>query len=128
MPRKSVDFDAVREIALALPGVEESTLHGAPALKVAGRMLTCPALHKSAEPNSLMVRIGLEQRAALLIEDPSRYYITDHYVQYPSVLVRLSKMDRQSLRDLLQTSWESLTSKAKKHKGRQVNPMRPKNA
>jgi hypothetical protein len=75
-----------------------------------------------------MMRIGLEQRTALLVEDPWRYYITDHYVQYPSVLVRLSKMDRQSLRDLLQTSWEFVTSKAKKRSGRHANPMRPKNA
>jgi hypothetical protein len=128
MPGKSIDFDVVREIALALPGVEESILHGAPALKVAGRMLTCPALHKSAEPNSLMVRIGLEERTALLVEDPSRYYITDHYAQYPSVLVRLSRMDRQSLGVLLQRSWQFVTSKAKNRGGRHVNPMPRKNA
>jgi hypothetical protein len=107
-----MDFDIVREIALALPGVEESILHGVPSLKVAGRMLTCPALHKSAEPNSLMVCIGFEERAALLAADPSRYYVTDHYVRYPSMLVRLSEIDRKSLRDLLRTSWEFVTSQA----------------
>jgi hypothetical protein len=128
MPGKSIDFDVVREIALALPGVEESTLHGAPALKAAGRMLMCPALHKSAEPNSLMVRIGLEERKALLVEDPSRYYITDHYAQYPSVLVRLSMMDRQSLGVLVQRSWQFVTSKVKKRGGRHVNPMPRKSA
>ena len=90
-------------IGLALPGVEESSLHGAPSLEVSGRLLACPALHKSAEPNSLMVRIGSKQRAALLSAEPKRYYITDHYVGHPSVLVRLSEIDRQSLGDLLRT-------------------------
>jgi hypothetical protein len=113
MTKKPIDFDVVREIALAFPGVEEGTLHGAPTLKVAGRLLTCPALHKSSEPNSLMVRISFEERAKLLAADPSHYYVTDHYTDYPSVLVRLSEINRQSLRDLLRTSWQFVTSGAK---------------
>ncbi len=63
MPSKKIDFEVVRELAMALPDVEESTIHGAPSLKVRGRLLTCPALHKSAEPDSLAVRIGFDQRA-----------------------------------------------------------------
>jgi len=59
MAEKMIDFDVVREIALALPDVEESTIHRAPSLKVRGKLLTCPALHVSAEPNSLMVRTDL---------------------------------------------------------------------
>src|SRR5438046_4360612 len=47
MPSRKIDFDVVRKIALALPDVEESTIHGAPSLKVRGRLLTCPALHVS---------------------------------------------------------------------------------
>ena len=60
-----------------------------------------------------MVRIGFERRAALLAADPRRYYITHHHVGHPSLLVRLSEIDRQSLRDLLCTSWEFVTSRAK---------------
>jgi hypothetical protein len=122
MAKKPIDFDGVREIALALLGVEESSSHGGPSLKVSGRLFACPALHKSVEPNSLMVRIGFEQRAALLAADLSRYYVTDHYVEYPSVLVRLSEMDRQSLRDLLRASWQFVTSHAKGRKGSARQP------
>jgi hypothetical protein len=113
MAKRHVDFDVVREIGLALPGVEESSHHGASSLKVSGRLLTCPALHKSAEPNSLIVRIGFDQRAGLLSADPKRYYITNHYVRHPGVLVRLSEMDSQTLYDLLRTSWEFVTARAK---------------
>ena len=55
MAKNTIDFDAVRQMALALPDVEESTIHGAPSLKVRGKLLTCPALHRSAEPNTLAI-------------------------------------------------------------------------
>jgi hypothetical protein len=113
MPSKKIDFDVVREIALALPDVEESSLHGAPSLKVSGRLLSCPAIHKSAEPNSLVVRIGFEQRTELMATEPGIYYVTAHYVKYPAVLVRLDKIDRSSLRYLLGMAWRFVTSNAK---------------
>jgi len=108
-----IDFDVVREIALALPGVQESTLHGAPSLKVSGRMLACPAVHKSAEPNSLVVRIGFQQRQALLAAQPGVFYLTDHYLNYPMVLVRLSCIRRDSLRDVMGMAWRFVSSKTK---------------
>ena len=114
MAKKKIDFDVVREIALALPDVEESTIHGAPSLKVRGRLLTCPALHRSAEPNSLAVRIDVDQRAELIAAEPSVYYVTDHYVKHPTVLVRVSAIDRKALRDLLDKAWRFASSKKKK--------------
>ena len=105
MPSERIDFDVVREIALELPDVEEGTLHGAPTLKVSGRLLTCPAFHKSAEPNSLVVRIAFDQRAELLGAHPNVYYVTDHCANYPSVLVRLDQIDRSFLKDLLGMAW-----------------------
>ena len=110
MPSK-INFDLVREIALTLPDVQQSTMYGAPALKVRGKLLTCPAIHRSAEPNTLVVRIDFDQRAELIVADPDVYYLTDHYVNYPSVLVRLSRINRDALRDLLHMSWKFATSK-----------------
>lgn len=52
MPSKRIDFETVRQLALALPGVEDSTTHGAPAFKLRGRLLTCQAINRSAEANS----------------------------------------------------------------------------
>ena len=51
--RQAIDFAAVRKLAHELPEVEDSTMHGAPSLKVRGKLLTCMAVHKSAEPGSL---------------------------------------------------------------------------
>jgi len=116
MSREKIDFDVVREIARKLPDVEESSLHGAPSLKVCGRLLTCPALHRSAEPNSLVVRINIDQRTKLLAANPKVYYLTDHYVNDPTVLVRLGEIDRSSLKDLLEMAWRFASSRAKSNR------------
>jgi hypothetical protein len=121
MPSGTIDFEVVREIALALPDVEESTIHGAFSLKVRGRLLTCQAIHKSAEPNTLAVRIDFDQRAELITADPRVYYVTDHYVNYPTVLVRLTRIDRNSLKDLLGMAWRFVSSKTKTRKQRSLS-------
>jgi hypothetical protein len=113
MPKTTINFDAVRQIGLGLPGVEESTMYGSPALKVGGKLLTCIPVNKSAEPDSLAVRIDFDQRALLLSEDPETYYLTDHYVDHPVVLVRLSRIKRNALRDLLGMAWKFVTSKTR---------------
>jgi hypothetical protein len=105
MPRHSVDFDAVRKLAHEIGVVEESTVHGAPSLKVRGKLLACISVHKSAEPGSLVVRIDADQRARLIASAPDVYYLTDHYVNYPTVLVRLSRIRLDALKDLLEIAW-----------------------
>jgi hypothetical protein len=118
MPGKVVDFGVVRELACALPGIEAGTAHGAPTLKLHGRLLACPAIHKSAEPHSLVVKIPLEQRATLIAEHPDLFYVTDHYLNYPSMLVRLSKIRPDELRDLLAMAWRFVSDQAGKRRRR----------
>jgi hypothetical protein len=101
MPRNPINFDAVRHIGLGLPGVEESTAYGLPALKVHGKLLTAVTSHRSAEPATLVVRMDFDDRAELLAADPDLYYMTDHYVGYDAALVRLSRVSPDVLRDLL---------------------------
>jgi len=114
MPRTKVTFDVVREIGLALPDVEESTMYGSPALKVRGNLLAGLPVNKSAEPGSLGVWIDFDQRAALLAEAPETYYVTDHYVNYPIVLVRLSQIRIDQMRDLLSSAWRFVTSQKRR--------------
>ena len=104
------DFDAIRKIGLTLPDVEESTSYGVTSLKVGGKLMACPAINKSAEPGSLVVRVSFDERAELIAGDPDVYYVTDHYVNYPSVLVRLSRIRRDALQDLLRMSWKFVTA------------------
>jgi hypothetical protein len=112
MPRSTVSFDTVRNIGLALPGVEESTAYGVPALKVHGKLLAGVPANRSAEPASLLVRVDFDDRAELLAADPDVYYVTDHYVGYSAVLVRLSRVNPDALRDLLGMAYKFVTRKA----------------
>jgi len=112
MPKSKIDFDTVRNIGLALPGVEESTAYGCPALKVHGQLLACIPPHRSAEPDSLVVRVDLDDRAELLIAAPDVYYVTDHYAGYTAVLVRLSRVNPGLLRDLLGMAYKFVTTNA----------------
>jgi hypothetical protein len=112
MRESTIGFDAVRDIGLALPGVEESTAYGSPALKVRGQLLACVPANRSAEPNSLVVRVDFDDRAELLAADPDVYYVTDHYVGYDAVLVRLSRISHDMLKDLLGMAYKFVTRSA----------------
>ena len=114
MPGAKVSFDSVRKIGLALPEVEEGTTYGSPALKVRGSLLAWVPVNKSAEAESLALAIDPEQRAGLLADAPEAYYVTDHYAGYPIVLVRLSRIRIEELRDLLGASWRYITTTKKK--------------
>ena len=111
------NFDAVRKIGLALPGVEESTAYGAPALKVRGKLLACVPTHRSAEPDSLAVRVGFDDRGELLAAAPDVYYVTDHYLGYNAVLVRMSRITPDVLRDLLGMAHKFVTADAARRPG-----------
>src|SRR5437868_1364100 len=96
-----ISFETVRKIGLQFPHVQESTMYGKPALKVLGQMFVCLPSHRSAEPDSLVIRVDFEQRSELLAAGPETYYITDHYRNNTAVLVRLSRVKPDLLKDLL---------------------------
>ena len=71
------------------------------------------ATHSSAEPDTLVVRAEVEDRELLIEDAPETYYLTDYYRSYPLVLVRLSRVDRAALSDLLAVSWRLTAQKAR---------------
>jgi hypothetical protein len=98
---RAMTVAGVFRIGLSLPGVEQSTAYGSPALKVKGKLLACVPSHKTAEPGSLMFRVDRKDRPALLAEAPDLYYAPEHYLGYDSVLVRLDRLTPELARDLL---------------------------
>jgi hypothetical protein len=99
-------FDLVRAVGVGLLGVEAAVRYdGSPILRRDGCFMAGLAAHRSAEPGTLVVRASADERALLLEDAPEIYYVTDYYRRHPVVLVRLSRIDRESLRDLLMVSW-----------------------
>ncbi len=105
-------FDVVKELGCSLPNVEATTKYdGSPVLKTHGAFMAGLAVHASAEPDTLIVRTKLEEREGLLEDAPETYYVTDYYRRYPVVLVRLSRLNRDALRELLTGSWQMTVEK-----------------
>jgi hypothetical protein len=105
-----VTFDAIRKMALALDNVEEATSYGTPAFKVGGAMLA----RLRDDIGALVLRMSIEDRQELMAEDPETYFITDHYLDYPYILVRLSRVHPDAMRDLLRGAWRLAAADKKK--------------
>lgn len=102
-PAERVTYDTVRRLALALPNVEEGTSYGTPALKVKGSLM----VRLREDLDSLVIKMPLDQREELMAADPETYYITDHYRDYPWMLVRLSNVRMDAIADLLQIAYRA---------------------
>jgi hypothetical protein len=104
-----VTFDDVRAIALTWPEVEDGTSYGTAALKVRKKLL---ARIKEDDDALVMLGVPQEERAMLCENEPRVFYFTDHYRDYPTVLIRLSKAKRGHVEPLLRRRWRALASKA----------------
>ena len=101
-------FDDVRKIALAWPEVEDGTSYGTPALKVRKKLL---ARLKEDGDSLVMPGVPQDEREMLVESQPKVFYFTDHYRDYPMVLIRLSKAKRATVEPLLRRHWRTLASK-----------------
>ena len=108
-------FAAVRKLALALEGVKEASSYGTPAFKVRGTMLA----RLRPELNALVVHMSIEDRVELIAADPETYFIIDHYLKYPYILVNLARVHPDAMQDLLRGAWRlaSAAKKATKRRG-----------
>jgi hypothetical protein len=114
----AVTFAAVRKFALALDSVEEGLSYGTPGFRVGGVLFL--RFHQDGE--SLVVRTDCEQREELMAADPASYYVTDHYVKYEWILVRVARVHADALRDLIR--WAHKSAAAEKRRA----PRRKKRA
>jgi hypothetical protein len=125
--RRGLTFAAVEAIGRAIPDVEVTIAWGQPALKVHGKMFACMASHKSAEPSSLVVMMAFADRDALVEDDPATYYLKEHYLNHPCVLVRLTHVRLDALRDLVVGAhrFVSVQTQSKSGAGRRRGTARP---
>ncbi len=96
-----VTFETVRQLALALPEVEEGSWFNTPAFRVRKKSFA----RLRDEGAVLVVRVDLGQQEALIEMAPDVYFITPHYAGHPYVLAWLAAVDREELRGLLTDAW-----------------------
>ena len=94
-------IELVRRMALALPGVHEGVCFGTPAFYVRRKLM----LRLSVDGEMLVVRFPREKRAALIEENPDVFSVTDHYRNYPAVLLNLLAVNRALLGRMIEGAW-----------------------
>jgi hypothetical protein len=103
-----LSFDGIWAIALAWPEVEDGTSYGR------RRSRCARSCWRASRKTTTLVMLGVpqEERAMLCESEPRVFYFTDHYRDYPTVLIRLSKATRSHIEPLLCRRWRELASKA----------------
>ncbi|MFT3934845.1 MAG: MmcQ/YjbR family DNA-binding protein [Chitinophagaceae bacterium] len=97
----------VGAIATQLPGVEAGTSYGTPAFKVKGKLFA-----RLKEDGKTLV-IYTNEREKWMKQNPAIYFITDHYLNYPNMLVDIAAVPQKDLKALLKASWEMRAPKKK---------------
>jgi hypothetical protein len=135
-PREIVrGYERYLKIALGLPGTEESTGYGTPAVRVRGKFISRWRIEAEG---ALAIRCDFIDRQMLLQAQPDVFFVTDHYRDYPMILVHLDKIRADALRDVFERAWrraapESLVEawdaeRAEHTQGRPSRTKRPRRA
>jgi hypothetical protein len=103
MKKSRVTYDTVRRLALELPDVQEGTSYGTPALKVCGKLFV--RLHQDLD--KIVLKMPFDRREEMMAADPATYFITDHYADYPWILVSLERVQAEALPDLLRIAYRA---------------------
>jgi hypothetical protein len=107
-----VKFEAVRKFVLSLEGVEEVRSYGTPGFKMRGVLFA--RLKEDGE--TLVVRMEFEARDEMISTAPEIYFVTDHYLNYKWILVRLPKIEPDAMKDLLRGAWRMAEAEKKSGK------------
>jgi hypothetical protein len=114
-------LEDIVKFTLAMPDVVESTSYGKPALKRGDKLIF--ALR---DGETLSMVCSFEDRSALLATHPETFFITDHYLNWPAVVVRLLNAETKVLRAAVTAAWERAGSKARKKRASARPRVRPR--
>jgi len=103
------NWDKVIRLATILPDVDVDRSYGTPALKTKNKLI---ARLRSEAEGGLALKCELLDREMLLQADPDAFYITDHYADYPMVLINLAKVRWDAMPGLLEAAWKMSSTKA----------------
>jgi hypothetical protein len=114
-------WDDVRELALALPGVEEATSRGTAVWRV-GKLVVWdrPMRPRDREelgadlPEGPILGAAVAdegEKRALIAAEPEYFFTVHHLDGYPAVLVRLDAIPRDRLVEVITDAWLAVAPK-----------------
>lgn len=105
--RCASDVETLRRIALSFPGVEEGTSYGTLAFRVAKKFIC----RMKEDGESIAIRMEFGEREILVEGEPETFYFTEHYRNYPMVLIRLPKVHPDELKRIFSNAWRKYAGK-----------------
>lgn len=108
-PEWQRDWECLRTTALSLglPGVEETTTYGQPALKAHGKLWVWWSPHEDAP----VFKVPFEEREILVEADPDTFFFTAHYRNSAMVLMRPGRLDLDWAKTNLVRVWRAQAPK-----------------
>ena len=97
----NIHLEFLRQTLLPMPGVTEKLCYGTPGFYVGKKMFA-----RMKEDGETLVVQSFE-REIWMDKDPDTFFVTDHYLDYDYVLVRLPRVTPEDLVSLLITAWNN---------------------
>jgi len=104
---RGVQVAEARRLLRKLPNVVEGRSYGMPSFLLNGRFL---ARFRDDDTVLVLQLATIGERDVLMELDPRAFFFTDHYRNYPAVLVRLAEVPPALLSDVLRESWSHVAT------------------
>src|SRR5689334_4325058 len=106
-PPRGVSVQDARRLLLGRANVVEGRSYGMPSFLLNGRFLA----RFRDDDTVLVLQLGtIGERDVLLQLDPASFFFTEHYRNYPAVLIRLADVPRPLLADVVTESWRHVSA------------------
>src|SRR2546421_1324861 len=105
--RRGVRAVEARRLLLKLPNVAEGRSYGMPSFLLNGRFL---ARFRDDDTVLVLQLATIAERDVLMQVDPRAFFFTEHYRNYPAVLIRLAEVPRPLLVDVVTESWRHVAA------------------
>jgi hypothetical protein len=100
-------MDDAHQLLLGLTNVLEGRSHGMPSYLVNGRFF---ARFRDADTVLVLQLATIGERDVLMELDPAAFFFTEHYRNYPAVLVRLVEVAPALLAEVVQEAWRHVSA------------------
>src|SRR5690242_21820324 len=100
--KRGVEVATARRLLLEHPGVKEGRSYGMPSFRLNGRFL---ARFRDDDTVLVLQLATIGERDVLMDLDPHAFFFTEHYRNYPAVLVRLADVPPALLGDVVNEAW-----------------------
>jgi len=105
--RRGVTVPAIRRLLLDLPNVAEGRSYGMPSFLLNGRFL---ARFRDGGTVLVLQLATIGDRDTLIDLDAEAFFFTEHYRNYPAVLVRLDAVPPSLLTDVITEAWNHVST------------------